>query len=115
MIKVEPLTAQQSEDELIRNAQHDAQAFKPIYEKYFKRLFLFILHRIGEKELSADLTQQVFLKALGNLARFKIQGAPFSAWLYRIAINECNDYFRKSKNARLVVLQDNHLDLLFEE
>lgn len=115
MIKDAILTAQQNEDELIRQAQLDPEAFKPIYEKYFKRLFLFVLHRIGEKELSADLTQQVFLKALGSLAKFKIQGAPFSAWLYRIAINECNDYFRKSKHARLVVLQDHHLDLLFEE
>lgn len=103
------------EEELIRKAQADPSLFKPLYEAYYKPIFLFILHRIGDKELTADVASQVFLKALLNIGRFRFKGLPFSAWLYRIAINECNDFFRKNKRERLVVLEDTSVDLLYEE
>lgn len=103
------------EEGLIRNAQTDPNAFRPLYEKYYKPIFLFVLHRIGQKDTTADVTSQVFLKALLNIGRFKIKGLPFSAWLYRIAINECNDFFRRTKRERLVVLEDSSADLLYDE
>jgi RNA polymerase sigma-70 factor, ECF subfamily len=103
------------EEELIKHAQTDPQQFKPLYERYYKPIFLFILHRIGDKDLSADVASQVFLKALLNIGKFAFRGLPFSAWLYRIALNECNDFFRRSKRERLVVLEDASVELLYEE
>ena len=85
-----------NEEEVLTLSRTDPEAFKSIYTKYFKKIFLFVLHRIGEKQISADITQQVFLKALMGLSKFQFKGLPFSAWLYRIAINECNDFFRKT-------------------
>lgn len=105
----------QDEESLILKSQADPEAFRPLYEKYFKRIFLFIHHRIGEKTLSADITSQVFLKALLNLNKFSFRGLPFSAWLFRIALNECNDFFRKNKRHRLVSLEDGMIDHLYEE
>lgn len=103
------------EEELIRSAQADPNAFRPLYEKYYKPIFLFVLHRIGQKDITADVTSQVFLKAMLNIDKFKFKGVPYSAWLYRIAINECNDFFRKNKRERLVVLEEASVDLLYEE
>lgn len=105
----------QDEEALILKSQADPEAFRPLYEKYFKRIFLFIHHRIGEKALSADITSQVFLKALINLNKFSFRGLPFSAWLFRIALNECNDFFRKNKRARLVSMEEGMVDQLYEE
>lgn len=85
------------EEGFLIRSQTDPEAFRYIYTKYFKKIFLFVLHRVGEKQISADITQQVFLKALTGLSKFQFKGLPFSAWLYRIAINECNDFFRKTK------------------
>ena len=99
----------------IRRSQTDPEAFKPLYEKYFKKIFLFILRRVTEKEIARDITQQVFLKALNSLRKFQLRGLPFSAWLFRIAINECNDYFRKTKKARLVTIDEQLTESLFEE
>jgi RNA polymerase sigma-70 factor, ECF subfamily len=92
---------QHKEQDDIKRSQTDPEAFKPLYEKYFKKIFLFVLRRVGEKEIARDITQQVFLKALNSIRKFQLRGLPFSAWLFRIAINECNDYFRKSKKALL--------------
>ncbi|MFN7651664.1 MAG: RNA polymerase sigma factor [Cyclobacteriaceae bacterium] len=99
----------------IRRSQTDPEAFKPLYEKYFKKIFLFNLRRVSEKEIARDITQQVFLKALNSVRKFQLRGLPFSAWLFRIAINECNDYFRKTKKARLVTIDEQLTESLFEE
>ena len=105
----------EDEERLIRNAQKDPAAFRPLYEKYFRKIFVFIHHRVGEKSLTADLTSQVFLKALLNLSKFEFRGFPFSAWLFRIALNECNDFFRKTKRFRFVAVEEHVMEELHQE
>jgi len=100
---------------MILKAKSDARAFRPLYEKYYKPIFLFVLHRTGEKELSADITSQVFLKALTGLGKYEFRGLPFSSWLYRIAVNESNSFFRRNKGVRTVVLEEHHADRVYEE
>ncbi len=103
------------EEQTIRDAQKNPEAFRPIYERYYRSIFRFVLHRVSDKDITADITSQAFLKALQNLGQFKFKGFPFSSWLYRIAANECNDYFRKNKRHRVVLLEDEHAELLYEE
>jgi RNA polymerase sigma-70 factor (ECF subfamily) len=113
--QVSSTEAIESERQILMLAVKDRTAFKPIYEKYFKTIFLFVHKRVGDKEVSGDITQQVFLKALVQLDKFQFRGVPFSAWLYRIALNECNDYFRKTRKHRQVVVDDAQVEGLFEE
>lgn len=103
------------DEEIIQRARVDPAAFKPLYVKYFKSIYVFVLHRTGSKEISSDVTSQVFLKALTALEKYEFRGLPFSSWLYRIAINECNSFFRKTKIARTVVLDDEHSEKIYEE
>ncbi|MEJ1239438.1 sigma-70 family RNA polymerase sigma factor [Chryseolinea sp. T2] len=103
------------ENSIIEKSQLDPAYFKPLYEKYFKRIFLFVYRRIGEKEITADITSQIFLKALTNLKKYEPRGLPFSAWLFRIAINECSSFFRKTKRERLVSIDSASVDTLFED
>ena len=61
-----------------------------------------------------------FLKALKKIDSYSYQGVPFSAWLYKIAFNECNQYFRKTRKSPLVFIsyeQAQHLseELIYEE
>jgi RNA polymerase sigma-70 factor, ECF subfamily len=105
----------EDEESLIRRSQANPEAFKPLYEKYFRKIFLFILHRVGDKSLAADITSQAFLKALLNLNKFQFRGLPFSAWLFRIALNECNDFFRKKKRYRIVTIENAAIEELHEE
>ena len=114
---LETLTVTQlhQETEIVAQAKKDPAAFRPLYDKYFKRIFLFVYHRVEERNLAGDLTAQVFLKALTRIAQFNERGLPFSSWLYRIAVNECNDYFRKTKRARVVYVEELAFHHLFEE
>ena len=52
-----------------------------------------------------DVTQQALVKAYLSLKRFDLRSA-FGTWLYKIAVNECWDYFRKKKVRRLVYEAD---------
>lgn len=95
-----------SEEELIVSAQENPENFKLIYEQHFAAIFGFILKRVNDQEITADITQQVFLKGLTNINKFKYQGLPYSAYLYRIAINECNSYFRENDKTRYVTIEE---------
>src|SRR5689334_9065421 len=106
-------TVDRQETEWIAQAKLDAAAFKPLYEKYFKKIYLFILRRVGNKDTAGDLSQQVFLKALSSIRSYEDRGYPLSVWLFRIAINQCNEFFRKSKTARTVVLTEASIEKVY--
>ncbi|MDD4876292.1 MAG: sigma-70 family RNA polymerase sigma factor [Dehalococcoidales bacterium] len=92
----------QDEESLIRRAQqHDEKAFTQLYEEHFDKIYRYIAVRIGNVTEAEDMTQQVFLNALKSISSFKWRGAPFSAWLFRIAHNQIIDYFRKNKRSTL--------------
>jgi RNA polymerase sigma-70 factor (ECF subfamily) len=103
------------EERIILRCQTDPASFEVLYEKYFKKIFLFVLHRVGDKALTSDITQQVFVKALTNIRKFQFRGLPFSSWLFRVAINECNEIFRQSKRMRVVTLEEASVETLHEE
>src|SRR5205809_741495 len=75
------------ERRLIEAAQRDRAHFADIYEKYFELVYAYVVRRVRERTAAEDLTAEVFRKALENLPRYKWTGAPFAAWLFRIASN----------------------------
>ncbi len=98
------LSVAQIEDELdqVKAAQLDPGRFDPLYKKYYARIVNYVYHRIDSKEIAYEITSQVFYNALNNLAKFKSQGTPFGAWLFQIAGNELNQWFRKNKANRTI-------------
>ncbi len=100
---------------LIQEAQKNPARFRPLYEKYYVPIFRFVLKRVGEEDLAADITSQVFLKAMKKIGKYEYRGVPFSAWLYRIASNEVTQHFRQSSKNRVVSISDNHLSGLVDE
>lgn len=101
------LTPQALAQELeeIRAAQNNPKRFGVLYERYYRMIFLFVYKRVDDEDLSSDLTSQVFLKAMLHLKRYQYRGVPFSAWLYRIAVNEVNMHFRNSQTQRTISLE----------
>lgn len=87
-----------AEGELVRRAQHSREAFGELYEIYYQRIFNFALKRTANVQLALDITSITFLKALGQIKKFRWRDIPFGAWLYRIAGNEINDYYRREKS-----------------
>ncbi len=84
------------ERKLIEAAQRDRSRFAELYENNFERVYAYIARRVRDRDEAQDLTADVFHSALANLAKFEWRGAPFSAWLYRIAANAIIDRSKSS-------------------
>jgi RNA polymerase sigma-70 factor (ECF subfamily) len=84
-----------SERRLIEAAQQDPSRFAALYEIHFERVYAYVSRRVGNREVTEDLTSEVFHHALANLPRFEWRGAPFGAWLLRIASNAIADRWRR--------------------
>src|SRR5690242_11800766 len=76
---------------LIEAAQRDRTRFADLYELFFDRVYAYIARRVIDRSEAEDLTSEVFHDALANLARYEWRGAPFAAWLFRIASNAIAD------------------------
>ena len=85
---------------LVEAAQHDPARFAELYELNFERVYAFIARRVPSRQEAEDLTSDVFHQALENLGRFEWRGAPFAAWLYRIAVNAIADRWRRMARER---------------
>ena len=100
----------------VMKAQENPEYFGPIYEKYYDEIYVYVYKRIDEEYTTAEITSRIFYKCLSKIGGFKYMGVPFSAWLYRIAINEINQFFRKQKShPRTVSVSDYQLENLFPE
>jgi len=83
--------AETDERLLIEAAQKDPRRFAELYEAHFERIYGYVARRVGERAAAEDITADVFHQALANLPRFEWRGAPFAAWLYKIAANAIAD------------------------
>jgi RNA polymerase sigma-70 factor (ECF subfamily) len=82
---------------LIAAAQADSAAFDSLYARYLPGVYRYLYHHTSGSAEVEDLTQQVFLKALEALPRYRAHGIPFSVWLYRIARHTLIDQHREDK------------------
>ena len=79
------------ERRLVEAAQQDRACFADVYERYFELVYAYVARRVRDRAATEDVTSEVFRKALASINRFKWTGAPFGAWLLRIAANVIAD------------------------
>jgi len=94
---------------LVEAAQKDPRRFAELYELNFARVYSYIARRVGDRDVTQDLTSDVFHKALANIRQFEWRGVPFAGWLLRIAANMISD--RSKRGAREVPGLDHAPDL----
>lgn len=108
----EQITAEEAE---IDAARGNPAKFAPLYNRYYARILGFVYQRVETKDDSYDITAQTFIAALENIGKYKSLGVPFSAWLFRIALNELSSYYRKSKVRQSINIDDTQVvDVLTE-
>lgn len=77
----------------------EALALETLYDLYADRIYRYILVRVGDGDVAADLTTEVFIRLLKHIQGFRINrrrpAASFSAWVYRIAANLVTDHRRQ--------------------
>ena len=84
----------------IIRAKKDLQEFDYLYRKYYPIMNNFVFHRVNDEAVRNEIVSNVFFKAMKRLALFRFldsRKCSFSSWLYRIAVNEVNQFYRNVK------------------
>ena len=104
------------EQQWVNETKKDPEKFHKLYDRYFEVIFAFIYRRTDDEAIAADLTSQTFLKALQSIKKYVFKGLPFSAWLYKIARNEVNLFYRAQKRRSMFSLEEEVVvELISEE
>ena len=82
------------ENRLVELTGSDPEAFGELYRRNVDRIYTYVFYRVGSAVDAEDLTARTFYQALGGIHRYRDQGVPFVAWLYRIAHNLVANHHR---------------------
>ena len=76
------------DESLLTTARAEPSAFGAFYRRHEDRVLGYVLARVGDPEVAADLTAETFAAALASAHRFRARkNKPASAWLFGIARN----------------------------
>jgi RNA polymerase sigma-70 factor (ECF subfamily) len=83
------------EREIVERARSgDRDSLAELYDKYFPRVYHYVLARTGNPAEAEDVTEDIFVRMLSGIGRFEWRQAPFAAWLFRIARNQLISHLR---------------------
>lgn len=84
----------------------DADAFTQLVDRYYERCARFAVRMLGNRDDAEDALQATFLRAYRSLGRYQERDR-FSAWLYRILVNQCRSLAsRRSQRERVFIREE---------
>ena len=86
----------QDHDIMLSVRKGDVQKLSLLFDRYSKRLYNYFQLQIKDRLKSEDLVQNVFYNILRYRHTYK-DGFDFRTWMYTIARNEKNHYFKKRR------------------
>jgi len=89
------------EKQLLEKIKENPALFGKIFDAFYKPIFNYIFHRVADYDIARDIAADTFLKAYLKIASFSWKEISILTWLYRIATNEVNYYYRKNKVASI--------------
>ena len=81
------------------------KSFSELYRLHVNNFYYYLLSRVRNRADAEDLTSQTFITALENRHRLR-NPEKFTPWLYSIARNKANDYFRRAARRPEQSLED---------
>lgn len=86
-----------NDSDLVKRAKKgDGKAYDELNRLYKDAVYSIIYRMVHNRQEAEDLTQEAFIKAYNSINSFNEEYA-FSTWLFKIATNNCIDFFRKRK------------------
>ena len=98
-----------TDDELIDAIrERDDEAFRALFDRFYPRIFSFVLRRLNDAPLCEEVTADVFFEVWRSVASFR-GASKVSTWLFGIATFKCLEADRnrrRYKRASVVSVQD---------
>lgn len=96
--------------DLVKHAMRGREdSFEELVRRYQRPIVAYVYRMTGDYEAALDLTQEVFIKVYGSLARYRPE-FKFSTWIYRIAHNAAVDHLRRhtTREQELEIESEDH-------
>jgi RNA polymerase sigma factor (sigma-70 family) len=77
-------------------AAGDVASLGELFERHHRRLYNYFLRTTGNRLLSEDMVQELFVRLLRFRERYRTGGS-FAVWLYHLAKNVAIDHFRRNR------------------
>ena len=85
-------------DDLACAATGDERAFSRLVDRHLPMVHRLAWRTLGVEADAEDVAQETFLRAHRQLPRWRSGQARFSTWLYRVALNLCQDHLRRRRD-----------------
>jgi RNA polymerase sigma-70 factor (ECF subfamily) len=84
-----------TDQEVVLGARSGQQAaYRELIRRYERPIFALLFRMVRDRELSEDLAQETFVKALNAIDSFRSE-FKFSSWIFKIANNTAIDHLRR--------------------
>lgn len=84
----------------------DPAAIEESVLAHYDEIYRFVYRKVGNQADAQDITQEVFLKFISNIKRYRECGK-LRSYLFKVAINATTDYFRNKHDSRALSELDN--------
>jgi RNA polymerase sigma-70 factor (ECF subfamily) len=92
-----------TEPELLQRIKDDPEYFSELFALYYKPIFGYVFRRTADFDNAADITAETFLKAFMHIRYFSYRGISVKVWLFRIATNEVNLFYRQLSKKNSII------------
>ncbi len=75
-----------------------------LFKRYNIKIYNFCIHMTKDKDVSKDITQEVFYKVLKHRETYRLN--KFSSWIYAIARNLCKDHYKIANKTKRLTNKD---------
>jgi RNA polymerase sigma-70 factor (ECF subfamily) len=87
----------------------DVDAYAALVDRYYEQCARYAVRMLGNRDDAEDALQATFLRAYRALAKYQ-ERDKFSAWLYRILVNQCRSLAaRRTQRERVFVREESLL------
>ena len=83
---------------VVRAKAGDQEAIRYLYCRYADNVHGYVRSIVRDHHDAEDVTQDVFAKLKGSIAKYEPRQVPFSAWIFRVARNAALDHLRRQRS-----------------
>ncbi len=83
----------------------DREAFDTLYERYFVRLYRFVVRRVSNRADADEIVQEVFFNLFSSLPSFRGE-APFGAWVFGLTRRTIAARFKRKRHETVPMPED---------
>ena len=96
----------------VRMQRGDRRAAEALYDELAPKVYGFMFTRLGIREISEDLTQQLFLRLIEKIGSFDAERGRFVVWFWRMARNLLIDHYREKRAVPFSAYEDEEVEAM---